>query len=382
MAAAAAADAASRAALFEGLLEVCLLERGVAWPPGPHDEATDKRAALAPLEEPEPGAGVRSPGEEEEEEEADAAAAADYGDEARGPVRRRDTLLIGPEEDVVVEEAGEDGEDGFEDGFVVVGSPAAYVREQSELARLTPAERLDGLDGLLTWLVGRRVYSGRARAAMRRAAAIMGVAWLDVRLLECQLAAQEHLRGVQRPALDRGASLYGALSVTLAVLGGGLLLSYTGGVAASALAVTVAEAFGGYGAAAAVSAVTSVTSVTSVTGLFGAAGATMAGVKMHRRTRGIKDFRFLPLEGDPAAAAAAAAGDGGGGGGGGGGEEKKKQDKGGKPAKAGAADAAKPPLVDLKPPLGQEQRSLARFIVVSGVYPASLDPRAIFGGVG
>eukprot|EP00968_Pinguiococcus_pyrenoidosus_P027428 scaffold7377_cov257-Pinguiococcus_pyrenoidosus.AAC.2 len=237
-----------------------------------------------------------------------------------------------------------------DDDFVVLHTPQSVVKEEKGLGRLPPCKRLEAIDAILTWLVQSRVYSGRARAALHHAAKLLELSWADVLLLEQQLAETETDRDV-KPLLSAGTALSTNLSVALAVLGGGLLLSYTGGMAATALAATVTA-----GPAA----------VTSMTGMFGAAGATIAGVKMHRRMRTLNEFQFLPLYGPL--------------------PEKKKvapDSDADADADSRAGDGEGLDERQLSLPLcsaSRERRGLVRYILVAGGKPVEMDLRGIFGG--
>ena len=300
-------------------------------------------------------------------------AALDVCEEAgddRQPASRRSTEFAETSQGRGASEAGRD----VDGSYILVSAPQSFeVDAREALKCLSHAERVALVDAAATRIVRGSAYSGRARAALKAAVAKLGLDWADVLYIEQQLAQQERPKSLTM-MLSGSTTAPRLLSVGLAAIGGGLLLFYTGGMAAAALSTAAAEfSFVASATGTMVSAANVATSVAAgIPSLFGAAGATVAGYKMHRRVRCVSHFQLVGLH------------------------ERS-------PIRAPRTASQEPDNDDLLERLDEEldvrkiesaaqeegcavrsatAQGLARYIFVPGGIARGVDPRVIFGGLG
>ncbi|ORX46800.1 DUF726-domain-containing protein [Hesseltinella vesiculosa] len=177
----------------------------------------------------------------------------------------------------------------------------------------TPNDRrVDVLLGLLSLSLGSKeekppvlVYDARARWFLYCMTNLMGLPVEDLGVVERSLGQQMYFemekggKNDQSAAMNSSAQtamtennnkkkLYRWLATGAGVVGGGAVIALTGGLAAPLLApimvgMTGATFFATAGG------------IALVTSLFGLTGGGLAGMKMHRRTRGLEEFQFKQI---------------------------------------------------------------------------------------
>ncbi|KAJ3047245.1 hypothetical protein HK097_000101, partial [Rhizophlyctis rosea] len=148
-------------------------------------------------------------------------------------------------------------------------------------------------------------YDARSRAMLRAVANFMEVPWLDVVKLEMTIADQlrihddaEHVQGDMQLVEERNkmGSKQRWLFTGLATLAGGAVIGLTAGLAAPLIAGGIGIALTTFGVSGASTVLASSGALALITTGGVLTGGGMGGTKMLKRTRGISQFEFLPIE--------------------------------------------------------------------------------------
>jgi hypothetical protein len=175
-------------------------------------------------------------------------------------------------------------------------SSASACRDEEAFRVDLPSAQLHCvLRDLMTLVALSCGYDARTRGLFRQLARALEVEWIALNLVESCIAHAVYGRASglllgKKSTKDKWRNF----KIGAAAVGGGTLLAVTGGLAAPALAAGIAATGTLLGASTAAAALSGFATTTFVGGLFGTAGAGLLGHKMDRRTKEVKEFRFVP----------------------------------------------------------------------------------------
>ncbi|KAJ3278037.1 hypothetical protein HK104_002712, partial [Borealophlyctis nickersoniae] len=186
------------------------------------------------------------------------------------------------------------------------GLPLDLTADETILEGDSPTDiRYTILSHLFILCISDGKYDARSRAMLRAVAGYLEVPWLDVIKLESTIADQlriyedsEEVRGDSHLVLERNKkdSKSRWLFTGLATLAGGAVIGLTAGLAAPLIAGGIGVALTTFGVTGASTALAGSSALALITTGGVLTGGGMGGAKMLKRTRGISQFEFLPIE--------------------------------------------------------------------------------------
>lgn len=200
------------------------------------------------------------------------------------------------------------GSDPFGDSLQSAGKDkqGPYEVIDTKLAHLDMEKRILVLHCMLLLLLSLEQYTAHSRILLVRLAASLGIE---------QRVLVEHEKAVAQGLLQSAASQMDAEEATkkqavsesasrkwkigLAAVGGAVLIGVTGGLAAPLLAAGVGSVMGGLGLGAISGLLGTLAGSSVLVGsLFGAYGGKMTGRLMRQYAGEVKDFEFIPVQGE------------------------------------------------------------------------------------